>query len=150
MERLKDPEGPLFSVLYDMKDVTNQLNKGEGSLGRMIMEEDLYREARIAIKDLNETSTSINDLSDTISKGIHLLPDTMEKINDISHKLDHIMSQLMTATDRAPTMQRQIEDTLTETNRILESLKKSFFIKHNLPEEPLPKVHVPEIREMGR
>lgn len=150
METLKDPEGPLFSVLYDMKDVTNQLNKGEGSLGRMIMEDDLYREARIAIKDLNETSTSINDLSDTISKGIHLLPDTMEKINDISHKLDHIMSQLMTATERAPTMQRQIEDTLTETNRILESLKKSFFIKNNLPQEPVPKVHVPEIREMER
>jgi phospholipid/cholesterol/gamma-HCH transport system substrate-binding protein len=150
MERLKDPEGPLFSVLYDIKEVTNKLNKGEGSLGRLVMEEDLYREARIAIKDLRETSASINELSDNMAKGILLLPDTMEKINQTAHKLEHVMSRLETATERAPAMQREVEDTLTEVNRIIESLKKSFFIRHNLPQEPVPKVHVPEVREMGR
>ena len=150
MERLKDPEGPLFSVLYDIKEVTNKLNKGEGSLGRLVMEEDLYREARMAIKDLREASASINELSDNVAKGIHLLPDTMEKINDTAHKLDHVMSRLKTATERAPAMQRQVDEALTEVNRILESLKKSFFIRHNLPQEPVPKVHVPEVREMGR
>lgn len=150
MERLKDPKGPLFSVLYDMKDVMNQLNKGEGSLGRLVMEEDLYREARMAIKDLREASASINELGNTVANGIHLLPDTMEQINEITRKLDHVMSRLKTATERAPAMQREVEDALTEVNRILESLKKSFFIRHNLPQEPMPKVHVPEIREMGR
>ncbi len=150
MERLKDPEGPLFSVLYNIKEITGKLNKGEGSIGRLMMEEDLYREARIAIKDLSETSTSINELSDAVANGIHLLPDTMEQINEIAHKLDHVMSRLKTATERAPTMQREMEDALTEVNRILESLKKSFFIRHNLPQEPVPKVHVPEVREMGR
>lgn len=150
MERLKDPEGPLFSVLYDIKEVTNKLNKGEGSLGRLFMEEDLYREVRTAIKDLRETSASIKELSDNVAEGIHLLPDTMEKINDTAHKLDHVMSRLKTATERAPEMQRQVEDALIEVDRILESLKKSFFIRHNLPQEPMPEVHVPEVREMGR
>ena len=150
MERLKDPEGPLFSVLYDMKDVMNQLNKGEGSLGRLVMEEDLYREARMAIKDLGEASASITELGNTVANGIHLLPDTMEQINEITRKLDHVMARLKTATERAPAMQREVEDALTEVNRILESLKKSFFIRNNLPQEPVPKVHVPEVREMGR
>jgi phospholipid/cholesterol/gamma-HCH transport system substrate-binding protein len=150
MERLKDPEGPLFGILYDIKKTTNKLNKGEGSLGRLVMEEDLYREARIAIKDLREATQSINELSDTVANGIHLLPDTMEKINDTAHKLDQVMSRLKTATERAPAMQRQVEDALTEVNRILESLKKSFFIRHNLPQEPVPKIHVPEVRETGR
>jgi len=150
MERLKDPEGPLFSVLYNIKEVTNKLNKGEGSLGRLIMEEDLYREARVAIQDLREASAGINELSDNVTKGIHLLPDTMEKINDTAHKIDHIMSRLKTATERAPEMQRQVEDALTEVDRIIESLKKSFFIRHNLPKGPVPEVHVPEVREMGR
>jgi len=150
MERLKDPEGPLFSVLYDMKDVMNQLNKGEGSLGRFVMEEDLYRETRMAIKDLRDASASITELGNTATNGIHLLPDTMEQINEITRKLDHIMSRLKTATERAPAMQREVEDALTEVNRIIESLKKSFFIRHNLPQEPVPKVHVPEVREMGR
>jgi len=150
MERLKDPEGPLFSVLYDMKDVMNQLNKGEGSLGRLVMEEDLYREARMAIKDLGEASASITELGNTVANGIHLLPDTMEQINEITRKLDHVMARLKTATERAPAMQREVEDALTEVNRVLESLKKSFFIRNNLPQEPVPKVHVPEVREMGR
>ena len=150
MERLKDPEGPLFGILYDIKKTTNKLNKGEGSLGRLVMEEDLYREARIAIKDLREASQGINELSDTVANGIHLLPDTMEKINDTAHKLDQVMSRLKTATERAPAMQRQVEEALTEVNRILESLKKSFFIRHNLPQEPVPKIHVPEVRETGR
>ncbi|MBU0769307.1 MAG: MCE family protein [Proteobacteria bacterium] len=150
MERLKDPEGPLFGVLYNIKEATNKLNKGEGSLGRLVMEEDLYREARMAIKDLSEASASINELSNTMANGIHLLPDTMEKINDTAHKLDHVMSRLKTAAERAPAMQRQVEDSLTEINLILESLKNSFFIRHNLPQGPVPKVHVPEVREMGR
>jgi len=150
MERLKDPEGPLFSVLYDIKDVTSKLKKGEGNLGRLIMEEDLYRETRIAINELREASTSINELSDNMAKGIHLLPDTMKNINDTAHKLEHVMSNLETATDRAPAMQRQLEEALTEVNLILESLKKSFFIRHNLPQQPVPKTHVPEVREMGR
>lgn len=150
METLKNPEGPLFSVLYDVKEVTNKLKKGEGNLGRMIMEEDLYREARIAISELRETLASINELSNSMTKGIHLLPDTMQKINDTAYKLEHVMSRLKTATERAPVMQRQVEDTLIEVNRILESLKKSFLIRHNLPLEPVPKIHVPEIREMGR
>ena len=150
MERLKDPEGPLFGILYDLKEATNKLNKGEGSLGRLVMEEDLYREARIAIKDLREASQGINELSDTVANGIHLLPDIMEKINDTAQKLDQVMSRLKTATERAPAMQRQVEEALTEVNRILESLKKSFFIRHNLPQEPVPKIHVPEVRETGR
>jgi methyl-accepting chemotaxis protein len=150
MERLKDPEGPLFSVLNDMKDVMNQLNKGEGSLGRMVMEEDLYREARMAIKDLGEASASIIELGNTVANGIHLLPETMEQINEITRKLDHVMARLKTATERAPAMQREVEDALTEVNRILESLKKNFFIRNNLPQEPVPKVHVPEVREMER
>jgi phospholipid/cholesterol/gamma-HCH transport system substrate-binding protein len=150
MERLKDPKGPLFGVLYDIKDVTNELSKGKGSLGRLVMEEDLYREARIAIKDLNEAATSINELSDTLDNGIRLLPDTMEAVNNIAHKLDHVMSRLTTATERAPAMQRQIEEAVTETNQILESLKKNFFIRRNLPPEPEPKVYVPEVREMDK
>jgi hypothetical protein len=74
----------------------------------------------------------------------------MEKINDTAHKLDHVMSRLKTATERTPEMQRQVEDALIEVDRILESLKKSFFIRHNLSQEPVPEVHVPEVREMGR
>jgi len=136
MERLKDSEGPLFSALYNIEEVTNKLNKGEGSLGRLIMEEDLFREARVAIQDLREASAGINELSDNVTKGIHLLPDTMVKINDTVNKVDHIMSRLKTATERAPEMQRQVEEALTEVDRILESLKNSFFIRHNLPREP--------------
>jgi ABC-type transporter Mla subunit MlaD len=74
----------------------------------------------------------------------------MEKINDTAHKIDHVMSQLKTATENTPAMQRQVEDALTDVNQILESLKKNFFIKHNLPQEPAPKVHLPEIREMEK
>jgi hypothetical protein len=82
--------------------------------------------------------------------GVRSLPDTMETINDTVHKLDHVMSQLKPAMERAPAMQRQLEDALIEANHILESLKKNFLIRHNLPPEPVPKVHVPEVREMGR
>jgi phospholipid/cholesterol/gamma-HCH transport system substrate-binding protein len=150
MERIKDPEGPLFSILYDIKEITNKLNKGEGSLGRLVMEESLYQEARLAIKDLDKASTSINELSDSVANGIQLLPDIMKKINDITHILDNVMTRMETVAERAPTMQRQVEEALTEVNLILESLKKNFFIRHNLPQEPVPKVHVPEVREMGR
>ena len=79
-----------------------------------------------------------------------MVEERVEQINEITRKLDYVMSRLKTATERAPAMQREVEDALTEVNRILESLKKSFFIRHNLPQEPMPKVHVPETREMGR
>jgi phospholipid/cholesterol/gamma-HCH transport system substrate-binding protein len=150
MERVKDRDGPLFSILYDIKEVTNKMKKGEGSLGRLVMEEDLYRELMIAINELREVTASIKELSGHMVNGVRSLPDTMETINDTVHKLDHVMSQLKPAMERAPAMQRQLEDALIEANHILESLKKNFLIRHNLPPEPVPKVHVPEVREMGR
>jgi phospholipid/cholesterol/gamma-HCH transport system substrate-binding protein len=146
LDRLKDPNGPLFSILYNIKGVTSKLRKGEGNLGRLVMQEDLYREVMMAIKDLREVSAGIKALSGRMAKGVQSLPDTMDTINDAIHKLDHVMSQLKTAMDRAPAMQRQLEDALTETNHILESVKKNFFIRHNLPPEPMPEVHVPEVR----
>jgi phospholipid/cholesterol/gamma-HCH transport system substrate-binding protein len=147
MEKIKDPKGPLFGVLYDLKDITNELSNGEGTLGRLVMEEDLYRETKVAINNLRETLASIKKLSDTTANGIQLLPDTMEKINNILQKLDYAMARLMTATERAPAMQRQIEEAVTEATLIIESLKQNIFIRHNLPEEPEPKIYIPEIRE---
>jgi phospholipid/cholesterol/gamma-HCH transport system substrate-binding protein len=150
LDRLKDPNGPLFSILYNIKDVTSKLRKGEGNLGRLVMQEDLYREVMMAIKDLREVSAGIKALSGRMAEGVQSLPDTMDTINDAIHKLDHVMSQLKTAMDRAPAMQRQLEDALTETNHILESVKKNFFIRHNLPPEPMPEVHIPEVRGVKR
>jgi phospholipid/cholesterol/gamma-HCH transport system substrate-binding protein len=150
LEKLKDPKGPLFTILYNIEEVTNKLKKGQGNLGRLLMQDDLYREVMIAIKEIREISEGIKTLSDRMAEGVQSLPDTMETINSSIHKLDQVMSQLKTAMERAPAMQRQLEDALTETNNILESVKKNFFIRHNLPPEPVPKVHVPEVRGITR
>ena len=150
LEKLKDPKGPLFTTLYNIEEVTNKLKKGQGNLGRLVMQDDLYREVMTAIKEIKEISTGIKTLSGRMAEGIQSLPDTMETINNSVHKLDHVMSQLKTAMERAPAMQRQIEDALRETNSILESVKKNFFIRLNLPPEPAPKVHVPEVRGVTR
>ena len=150
LERLKDPNGPLFGTLYNIEDITNKLKNGEGNLGRLVMHEDLYQEMMLAIKEIRKISAGINALTVRMDKGVRSLPDTMETINDSVHKLDHIMSQLKTTMERAPAMQRQLEEALTETNSILESVKKNFFIRLNLPPEPAPKVHVPEVRGASR
>ena len=150
LERLKNPNGPLFSILDNIEKVTNKLKKGEGNLGRLVMQEDLYKQVMIAIKQVREISTGIKALSGRMTEGVQSLPDTMKTINEAVHKLDHVMSLLKTAVERAPAMQRQLEDALTETNDILESVKKNFFIRHNLPPEPVPKVHVPEVRGVRR
>ena len=150
LERLKNPNGPLFSILDNIEKVTNKLKKGEGNLGRLVMQEDLYKQVMIAIKQVREISTGIKALSGRMTEGVQSLPDTMKTINETVHKLDHVMSLLKTAVERAPAMQRQLEDALTETNDILESVKKNFFIRHNLPPEPVPKVHVPEVRGVRR
>jgi phospholipid/cholesterol/gamma-HCH transport system substrate-binding protein len=150
LERIKDPKGPLFSILDNIEDMTNKMKNGEGNLGRLVMREDLYREVELAIKEIRGISAGIKELTGHMDKSVQSLPDTMEAINDSVHKLDHVMSQLKTAMERAPAMQRQLEDALTETNSILESVKKNFFIRMNLPPEPAPEVHVPEVRGVGR
>jgi phospholipid/cholesterol/gamma-HCH transport system substrate-binding protein len=150
LEKLKDPKGPLFSILYNIEDVTNKMKNGEGNLGRLVMQEDLYREVELAIKEIRGISAGIKELTVHMDKSVQSLPDTMETINESVHKLDHVMSQLKTAMERAPAMQRQLEDALTETNSILESVKKNFFIQLNLPPEPAAKVHVPEVRGVRR
>jgi phospholipid/cholesterol/gamma-HCH transport system substrate-binding protein len=150
LEKLKDPKGPLFSILYNIEDVTNKMKNGEGNLGRLVMQEDLYREVKLAIKEIRGISAGIKEITGRMDKSAQSLPNTMETINDSVHKLDDVMSQLKTAMERAPAMQRQLEDALAETNSILESVKKNFFIRLNLPPEPAPKVHVPEVRGVRR
>jgi phospholipid/cholesterol/gamma-HCH transport system substrate-binding protein len=150
LDRLKDPKGPLFGTLSNIEDMTGKMKNGEGNLGRLVMHEDLYREVMLEIKKIREISAGLKSFTGRMDKSAQSLPDTMETINDSVHKLDNVMSQLKTAMERAPAMQRQLEDALTETNSILESVKKNFFIRLNLPPEPAPKVHVPEVRGVRR
>ncbi|MGA8181529.1 MAG: MlaD family protein [Desulfobacterales bacterium] len=146
LERFKDPKGPLFSILNNVEDMTNKMKNGEGSLGRLVMQEDLYRQVKLSIKEIRGISAGIKKLTGHMDDSVQSLPNTMETINDSVHKLDDVMSRLKTAMERAPAMQRQLEDALTETNSILESVKKNFFIRINLAPETAPEVHVPEVR----
>lgn len=150
VEHLKDPEGPLFGILYDVRDVTDKVKEGQGNLGRLVMEDEVYKNIKDAIRDLKEASLHIKEVSENMAEGSRSLPDTMKRINETSEKLEKVMTRLQSATKRAPAMQRQVEDALTEVNRILKSLKKSFLIRPNLPAPPKPKVHVPELRGVER
>jgi phospholipid/cholesterol/gamma-HCH transport system substrate-binding protein len=52
-----------------MEDIGEKVNKGEGTLGKLITDESIYREAKEVVEKVKETAETLKNVSDKIERG---------------------------------------------------------------------------------
>ena len=111
-------------ILAKMDKIVDKLNNGEGSVGKLINDPQLYDKAASTVDQLNKLATQLNSGKGSIGK---LMNDNSlyDHLNDTSAKLDAIATDLSNGKGSAgkllhdETMYNNLNSTLAHANSLL-------------------------------
>jgi phospholipid/cholesterol/gamma-HCH transport system substrate-binding protein len=158
--QLRDPKGPFFGTLGNLNEITKTVDAGEGSLGRLVKSDELYRQIHdeldaIAkfVATLQETAdylvragANIEEGSKNVEKATREVPEMVDKVQELLDRLLRVNALMEKAMTEVPEISTQAREGMREVNQILESVKENFLIRPNLPPSPESESHGLEIR----
>jgi hypothetical protein len=117
--QLQEPAGPFLGTMSDIRQITSTVAGGQGNLGRIIYDEEAYGKINNSLNDINSVTGSLSDLSGHLSRDI-----------------PPIVAQVEQGARNLPEIGRGAREGLHSAVNILESVKRNFLIRGNLPQEP--------------
>jgi len=155
-ESFADPEGDLRLVLGDISALTGRIEQGEGTLGRLLSEdqtarglEDLLANANNAVsrlapilEELQATAAQVTVLSKSIAAQSEDLPEISASVKSVLASLDEVMDDLRQTSPQLPKITRDIsastasvpvllgmtQQTLAELEALLHQLRNSWLL----------------------
>ena len=163
-DELQRPDSGLLGAINNVERISGEVAQGEGSLGKIIYKTELYDKILGELDALNKIMKNVDKASRTLNsimkavdtgavsvrKGAKSVEDVTAQLNadvpDILGKVQTILTELETAMYDVPDISSQARQGMRDVNDILESVKKNFLIRGNLPEPQTPESHGLEIR----
>ena len=157
--QLEHPNGPLLGTLNNVRKLSGDMAAGKGTIGRIVQEDEMYLKLlddldrletilasiNTAVDELKTTAKSTTSVArdiDEITKKVKGdVPAIVSKIQTILNDIENVSRKLETAMDQAPEISSDARDGIRQVNEILESVKKNFIIRPNLPPAPEPESH---------
>jgi len=127
--RLKDPKGELFQALDNLASISKTIKKGEGSVGRLLIKDDLYRKIE---EEINRVDSVLGNIELTTTKIPRIMDQAEKRLIDIKKPLTGLDNILKDVPEIMNTVKRE----LGAISDILSSVKENFLIKGNLPPAP--------------
>jgi phospholipid/cholesterol/gamma-HCH transport system substrate-binding protein len=170
-ERLADPKGNLQEILSDVSTVTRRIERGEGSLGRVLASDSAARELEALLRTANGTMQALgpvmDDLRATAAQAASLsaslnaqskdLPRMREKVDAILSSLERIMADVGNTSPELPKIARDVgtttaslpvligatQQTLTELDALLRQLRGHWLLGGGGADPPPVDVRLP-------
>ena len=155
-ENLAAPEGPMQQTLSDVSLLTGRIERGDGSLGRLLRDdatarefEDLLGNANRTfagfepvLAELQATMQQVTQITAAVSAQSGSLPDINDRLVSILDSVDKLMRDLQAATPQLPEITRNIgetsasvpvmmgmvQQTLAELEALLRQLRSNWLI----------------------
>lgn len=124
--QLQEPTGPFMGTLSDVRKITSAVAEGEGTLGQLLSNDAAFKEIQKILTDIQKITGNFTSVSGNLG----------ESLPPIINKVNRITSQVERATRRAPDTMRGAQRGVDNANQVLESVKRNFFIRGNLPPAP--------------
>ncbi|MBW7908299.1 MAG: MCE family protein [Kiritimatiellae bacterium] len=116
-QSLQDENGPLMKLLANLETVSRGLAEGEGSAGQLLRDpkaaeeiEHILEQVKAILADLKETSARLPPMAATVGREVDALPGTVV----------------------------QSQETLRETERLIEGIQQHWLIRNYIPSTKLP------------
>ena len=126
--QLQEPAGPFLGTLADVRQMTSTVVGGQGSLGRILYDDEAYGKLNQSLGDVNSITGNFSRLSDRLNQD---LPPIVGQVGTIA-------AQVEQGTRQLPEIGREAREGLRSANQVLESVKRNFLIRRNLPRDPAP------------
>ena len=128
-DRLKDPKGELFQTLDNLASISQKMKKGEGSVGRLLIKDDLYRKIE---EEINKVDSVLGNIELTTTRIPVIIDKAEKRLIEIKKPLTELDNILKDVPEIMNTVKREL-DAISD---ILSSVKENFLIKRNLPPAP--------------
>lgn len=163
---LQDPEGNLQQTLANLNAVTGRLARGEGAVGRLLVEDALIRELETLVAGLNHTLggmgpvldelqvtvRNIAVMSEAISAQSQAIPEVSKRMGSVLDSVDDILKDLKRTTPELPRITRSMADTtenlpilllqtqqtVSELELLIRQLRASWLVGGGTGEPPQP------------
>ncbi len=156
MKELQDPEGHMQQLLAGLNTISGKIRRGEGTIGRLLLEDTMLNEVEALISQLNKNLTRLGPLLDGLETTVENvskisakvnrqskdLPEVTLKLkevlvsvkavmNDLSRttpQIPRIAENMADATDNIPVLMLQTQQVLTELEQLLKQLQSSWLL----------------------
>jgi phospholipid/cholesterol/gamma-HCH transport system substrate-binding protein len=163
---LRDPDGNLQQTLANLNTVTGRIARGEGAVGRLLVEDALIKELETLVAGLNKTLggmapvldelqvtvRNIAVMSEAISAQSESIPEYSKRMESVLGSVDAIMKDLQRTTPQLPRITRsmadttenlpllllQTQETVAELELLLRQLRASWIVGGNAGEPAQP------------
>ncbi len=167
---LQDPQGNLQQTLANLNAVTGRLARGEGAVGRLLVEDALIRELETLVAGLNHTLggmgpvldelqvtvRNIAVMSEAISAQSQAIPEVSERMGSVLDSVDAILADLRRTTPQLPRITRNMADTtenlpvlllqtqqtVSELELLIRQLRASWIVGGGAGEPPRPAARI--------
>lgn len=162
--QFRQPDGGLQGSLSNIKALSGKLADGDGTLGKIITQDDIYMKINQDLDqvekilasiqktadNLNVSSKSIRSGAQSVKKGAGSLKEVTGEIEgqlpEILDKVQNILKDLEKAMSNAPDISQRARQGMRDVNDILESVKKNILIRGGLPKKSGAESHGLQIR----
>jgi len=119
--QLQEPAGPFLGTMADVRQMTSTVAGGQGSLGKVLYDIEAYGKLNQSLDDVNAITGNFSDLS-----------------GHLNQSLPPILNQVEQGTRHLSEIGRGAREGIRGANQVLESVKRNFLIRGNLPRDPAP------------
>jgi phospholipid/cholesterol/gamma-HCH transport system substrate-binding protein len=136
---MADPKGPFNRSLQYLGEITEKVNKGQGSLGMLVNNPGLYQRADQAVGGAQTFIQSLNAGQGVLPALVHdqALREDMKKM---VREMEEILANLRQTSDNVkkasallPDLMTQGQGLLRDAGKVTKAAQKSWFLRSNIP-----------------
>jgi len=174
VHKLNSNNGPVFTILDDIKNIVDDIKKGKGNIGEILR-------TRNITKAIDKRLIQVENILENVNKAVSKTPETMDLVNQNLKKVDNIGSDIENGTKKILIIIENLKATIKKVDKAIsnienssrqvpkitnvtlkgleeirigvskidktvEALQKSFLIKGNLPRRTEPTQFKPDAR----
>ena len=138
--------------LESVQRILDALNERQGLAGKLIHESEAYDDVRRVLARLDETLQGFDGIRGGLADFLEVLPVLKEDAVDASARLRISLARIQEGLERFPEIAADTAFALEDARKVIESLKRNFLIRPNLPRDPDPESMAPAVlpRERAR
>ncbi|MBI4776639.1 MAG: MCE family protein [Deltaproteobacteria bacterium] len=145
--QLKDPDGPLFGLLSEVRSTVSGLRNGEGTAGKLLKDDRLYLSINERIEEVKPVLSNFDRTSQRLVTVSAQVERMLADLEETASSLPQIMANVDATTKALPLLIQEVRDTVAEvspvlrgargtlkdTEAVVKSLKNNRLIRMNLP-----------------
>ena len=147
MQIMRDPNGPFFTafdninkIISHFEAISRDIQAGKGTVGGVLKSSEILQ---IILDDLDKVTQILESIAEASSKTPEIINKVGEGVSDSISSIKRILKEVEEGSRDIPEVTRstkrgvnEIRDGVENIDKVVESLKKNFLIKPNLPPEP--------------